>query len=345
MKKSAVFSLIVIAAALVLGACAKKEPVPSASASGGDEFDRKYTWSLATTYATGSPMVNAYYYFSEKMKEYSNGAITLNVFPDSVLMGEDDAFLAVKAGELEFAGFGPSTFYLYSEDYGFMLAPFLIPSYEVYLRLYNSPLIEQAKKIWREQYNTRDVGGMGYRGFRSMSSSKSIARVEDLRGLKLRLNTNPLWVDSWKTLGATTVPIALGELYTSLQNGTVDASEGPWEQMKNLNLEEVQNYIALTKHIIEIAGMWMSESTYQALPDHYKAVVDRAGKEAIDYMTKEAMEKEEEFRQALVNGGCEYLEPDLSGFYRIAESVWDQYFKSTWTAATLDEVMRIQQGQ
>ena len=335
----ALFLVLMIVSVVFAGGGGEKD------AGSGSEFSKKYTWSLATTYATGSPMVNAYHHFAEKLKAYSNGAITLNVFADSTLMGEDDSFLAVKAGELEFAGFGPSGFYLYSQDYGFMLAPFFIPDFEAYQRMYNSPVVERAKKIWREQYNTRDVAGMGYRGFRNMSSDKAIRNLGDLRGVKLRLNTNPLWNNSWQTLGAVTVPIALGELYTSMQNGAVQASEGPWEQMKLLNLEEVQKYVILTKHIIETAGMWMDEKLYQSLPANYKAVVDRAGKDAIDYLNKEAREKEDGFKQALIRGGCEYLEPNLSEFYKAAEGLWNNYFRTTWTASTLEEMTKIKDGR
>ncbi len=308
-------------------------------------FDQKYTWSLATTYATGTPMVDAYYKFADLMNEYSDGAITLNVFPDSSLMGENDSFLALKSGELEFCGFGPTPFYLYSEDYGFMLAPFLIETREAYNNLYNSDLVEQAKELWRTEYNTRDVAGMAYRGYRNMSCNKAINSVDDLKGVKLRLNDNQLWSESWSALGATPVPIALGELYTSIQNGAADASEGPWEQMKSINLEEVQDYIIETKHICESVGMWMAEDLYQSLPDNYKAVVDKAGKEAIDYLEKEAIAREDDYKQQLIDGGCEFIQPDLSGFKEKAEAIWADYFKSTWTASTLEEVQAIMAGK
>jgi TRAP-type C4-dicarboxylate transport system substrate-binding protein len=320
---------------------------PGTTTPGGDAvtFDQKYTWSLATTYSTGTPMVDAYHEFARLLNEYSDGAITLNVFADSSLMGENDAFLSVKSGELEFAGFGPSGFYLYSEEYGFMLAPFLIQSEEAYQRLYNSDLVQQAVETWRTEYNTRDVAGMVYRGFRNMSCSVPINSVNDLNGVKLRLNDNQLWNDIWNTLGATTVPIALGELYTSIQNGAVQSSEGPWEQMKSLNLEEVQDYIIETKHICESVGMWMAENVYQDLPAHYQEVVDRAGAEAVAYMREECVAREEGYRQALLDGGCEFIAPDLTGFNEKAQDIFEKYFASSWTVTTLEEVQNIMAGK
>ena len=317
----------------------------TASSSTANAFDEEYTWSLATTYATGTPMVDAYQKFADLMKEYSNGAITINVFADSSLLDENDAFLSLKSGELEFAGFGPSPFYLYSEDFGFMLAPFLISSYEAYTNLYNSDLVTKEKEVWQTEYNTRDVAGMAYRGFRNMSSNKAINTVDDLNGLKLRLSNNQVWCDIWNTLGATTVPIALGELYTSIQNGAAQASEGPWEQMKSLNLEEVQDYIIQTKHICEVAGIWISESLYESLPANYQEVIDKAGAEAVAYLSEQATAREENYKQQLIDGGCEYIaDPDLTGFMTKAESIWNDYFASTWTVTTLDEVKTIMAG-
>ena len=313
--------------------------------SGSTEFTEKYNWSLATTYSTGSPMVDAYYKFSDLLKEYSDGAITLNVFPDSALMGENDSFLALKSGELEFGGYGPTPFYLFTEEYGFMLAPFLIEGKDEYHKLYNSDLVQQAIEIWKTEYNTRDVAGMAYRGMRNMSCSKKINKVEDLTGVKLRMNDNQQWSDSWKSLGATPVPIPLGELYTSIQNGTVDASEGSWDQIKSLNLEEVQDYIVETKHVCEVAGIFMAEDLYQSLPDNYKAVIDKAGNEAIAYMEEEAVKREEEYKQQLMDGGCELIVPELDGFHNKATDVLNQYFDSTWTVTTLDEVKGIMEGK
>ena len=216
---------------------------------------------------------------------------------------------------------------------------------EAYQNLYNSDLVEKAKETWRTEYNTRDVAGMAYRGFRNMSCNKAINKVDDLNGVKLRLNDNQLWGACWSELGATPVPIALGELYTSIQNGAADASEGPWEQMKSINLEEVQDYIIETKHICESVGMWMAEDLYESLPDNYKAVVDKAGKEAIEFLEKEAIAREDDYKQQLIDGGCEFIEPDLRGFIDKAENIWDEYFESTWTVTTLEEVQDIMAGK
>ena len=309
------------------------------------EFNDEYTWSLATTYSTGTPMVNAYHEFADLMNEYTGGAVTINIFADSSLMGENDSFLSLKSGELEFAGFGPTPFYMYSTDFGFMLAPYMISSYQEYKNLYYSDLVQECVDSWRTEYNTRDLAGMVYRSMRNMSSAKPVNNVDELAGIKLRMNDNQIWADIWNSLGAVTVPMALGELYTGLQQGTVEASEGPWEQMKANNLEEVQDYIIETAHISESVGIWMAEDLYQSLPENYQAAIDKASMIACADMEKEAVEMEDEYKQQLIDGGCEFIVPDLSGFKSGAEECWNKYFADSWTAATLEEVHAIMAGE
>ncbi|MGE4484455.1 MAG: TRAP transporter substrate-binding protein [Oscillospiraceae bacterium] len=315
------------------------------SSSAADAFDKAYTWSLASTYATGTPMVEGFQKFADLLNEYSGGAITLNVFADSSLLDENDSFLSLKSGELEFAGYGTTPLYLYSEDYGFLMAPFLINSKEAYQNIYSSDLFQTAVKYWQTDYNTRDLAGMAYRGFRNMSSDRPINTVDDLKSLKLRMSNNQIWCDIWNSLGATTVPIALGELYTSIQNGAAQASEGPWEQMKSLNLDEVQDYIIETRHICETVGIWMAEDLYESLPANYQEVIDKASQEAVAYMGDQCAAREENYKQQLIDGGCEYIQPDLSGFMTTAEGIWNDYFTNTWKSSTLDEVQSIMSGK
>lgn len=309
------------------------------------DFNDKYTWSLSTTYSTGSPQVDAYNEFAELLGEYSGGAITLNVFPDSSLMGEKDSFLAIQASELEFTGCGPSFAQIFDESVGFISTPFLIPNYAAYRKIYDSPVMQDAEKRCAENFNCRDAGTVVYRGYRNMSSNKPVNSIDDMKNLKLRVIDNPVWSEIWSTFGATAVPMALGELYSGLQNGTVDASEGPWEQMAVNNLDEVQKYIIETKHVSEAVGIWMANDLYESLADNYKAAVDKATWNALADMEVWAIEKEDAFKQELIDGGCEYIsDPDLSGFYQIAQENFDKYFEEIWTATTLDELYEIMNG-
>lgn len=302
------------------------------------KFDKKYSWDISTTYATGTPIVDGLYHFAELLSEYSDGTITLNVFPDGTLYNEADAIMAVKSGELDFTDSGTIVITTHLPQYGFITAPFMVTTYDQIMTLWDSDIINTAKKELEENYNTRNVGGLAYRGFRNLSADVPIKNVDDFQGLLLRMNTNAVMNGVFNAIGAVCVPLSLNELYTSLQTGAVHASEGPWEQMVSYNLYEVQKYIMETKHIVEASCIWMSESLYESLSDDYKAVVDRAAKEINDEIEKNCFAAEEAYKQAMIDNGCEYVECDNSGFIKKAESAWEKFFESDWVGFTLDDI-------
>src|SRR6185312_16379749 len=93
--------------------------------------------------------------------------------------------------------------------------------------------------------------GLGYwgLGFRNATnSSRSIAKVEDFSGLKLRVIPNPVYLETFKALKANPVPMAFGELYTALENRTVDGQENPYSVILSNKFYEVQKYVSATNH-------------------------------------------------------------------------------------------------
>ena len=307
-------------------------------------FDKKYTWSLGSTYATGTPIVETYQKFADLVFEYSDGAMTINVFPDSQLGGENDQMQAVASGELEFMGGGSGVFWLYSEEASYICTPFLVPDWESYQNLYYSDMFEQIKADWVQNHNTKDLSGLIYRGYRNMSSDRPINSVDDLKGLKLRMNSNQVWNDVWNGLGATCVSIALGELYTSMQTGVANASEIPWSDAASLKLEEVQDYIIQTQHVNEASVIYMSNSLYESLPTAYQEVLDRAAKEANEWGTELAMSMEDAYKQTFLDAGAQLIVPDHDSFVEAAQPIWNELFKTIWTNTTYDEIVALMQG-
>ena len=178
-----------------------------------------------------------------------------------------------------------------------------------------------------------------------MSSTTPIRTAADLKGVKLRMNSNQVWNDVWNGLGATCVPIALGELYTSIQTGVATATEIPWSDAASLKLEEVQDYIIATNHVNEASCIYMSNSLFESLPEAYQDVLLRAAKEANEWGTKLAMESEEQYKQVFLDAGAELIEPDHDSFVKAAEPIWEQLFKTTWTGTTYEEVCGIMAGK
>ncbi|MCD8139249.1 MAG: TRAP transporter substrate-binding protein DctP [Planctomycetaceae bacterium] len=105
-----------------------------------------------------------------------------------------------------------------------------------------------------------NLKGLGYteNGFRQLTANKPIMKPEDLAGIKLRVMENKIQMATWRTLGANPTPVSFGELFTALQQRTVDAQENPFELIYTNKFYEVQNYVMTTNHIYTPMPIFMN---------------------------------------------------------------------------------------
>ncbi len=112
-------------------------------------------------------------------------------------------------------------------------------------------------------------------GFRHLLNNKNpITDVSSLNDIKFRVQPNPVHIASWKALGTNPTPVTWSELFTALQQGVVDGTENPFENVMSARLYEVQKYLTLTGHGFEMSGWLMSEEFYQGMPDDVRAAMD-----------------------------------------------------------------------
>ncbi|MGQ9473585.1 MAG: TRAP transporter substrate-binding protein [Candidatus Caldatribacteriaceae bacterium] len=115
--------------------------------------------------------------------------------------------------------------------------------------------------------------GILYRGLRHFTTNKPVRVPENLKGVKLRLPQLPTWVKVWEAIGASTVPIALTELFIALQTGVADASEGDVTQILSFRLCEVQKYLMLTGHLVQTGGLTINKPFFDKLKKEYQDII------------------------------------------------------------------------
>ena len=301
--------------------------------------DKVYEFSLGSAYDRLAPPFLAGVKFAEEVKAATNGKVIINTFSNSALGTEREQFIAVAANELEFTVGGILPVDMYCPDYGFMAAPYLFRNMDHMKNVFNSKLGDAMKE--RLKANNLNLIGVNWRGQRHTSSNRPIRTPADVRGLKIRMTEMPSWVAIWGSggLGGTTVPIVLGELYTSLQTGVVEASEGPYEQLATYKFNEVQKYLINTGHVQEWCGLYASEKLLKSLPPAYRKIIEEKAVSCMtDYGSKLAAEKAGEFKKQLLNGGMEEININVQDFTNAVMSVYDRFFRETWKASTMAEV-------
>lgn len=299
-----------------------------------------YTLSINTAYDVNSPMCVAMQKFCDDVKEASDGRLEINLFTNSALGSEKESYIAVAGDEMDGLVGGCLGLDMYAPAYSFLSAPFLFEDMDHVKAVMESDLGDGMKKDFLDD-NVRVIS-VAYRAPRVMSANKPITTPDDLDGLKMRVSEMSSWVSIWgpDTLGATAITVSLGELYSALQTGTAEASEGPYEQLATYKFYEVQDYFINTDHVYEWVVLCMSDKAYQNLPSDLQQIInDYAEQDFAEYCTQLSADSNDEYRQELLDNGMEEVEPDREAFKTKALDSYNEWFENTWTVTTYDEVM------
>lgn len=332
MKKLFLVSLVLLmCVSLVFVGCTNNQAATSGENVETLEID------FATVYDAQAPTALSMTKFKELVDEESGGAIKVNVFTNGSLGNEKDLNNSLAVGELHMALGGTLAIDQFAPEYGFFLAPYLINSWEHLEAILDGELGER-------MFEAMDASNVHMlathrRGVRNTTSEKPFTTPEELKGIKLRLPEIPSWVTLYSGIGAMPSPVSLGELYTSLQTGVVDASEGQYEQMATFKLYEVQDYVINTNHMYGVSFISINKDFFEGLSEEQQEIITSCAVEAMKYADDLAEQKSQEYLKELTDNGMQVIEPDRAAFVEAAKPVLKDMFIKYWDKTSYDEVM------
>lgn len=317
MKKKLVAVLMAVAMVASMAACGSKEETGTdAPAEEAEETEAADTDAAADSDFEGEPVElviggvtsssakDAVTYFGEKVGEYSNGTITIQDFPDNQLGNDEQRFEMTQNGECDISIGSTSSisasyhdFYVYDTYYLFL------SKQEVYDVGFNGEA-GQAILNGMESLGVKGLA-MWENGFRNVTTNDTpINTVEDMKGLKLRTMENPIHLAAWKALGANPTPMAFSELYTALQQGTVDGQENPLGIITGNGFQEVEKYCTLTEHVYTPYYVVMNLDKWNSLSADQQEAVSKAMAEATTYQYEQSQKYEDEAVGIMEDAGC-----------------------------------------
>lgn len=301
------------------------------SGGGGSE---SHTIQVGSAFEPDHILVRAVERFGDKIAAETDDRITITVNAGGSLGGEEAVLNAVQSGSIQAHVGGGLPVSMFASDYYFVDTPYIMKDWEHFKRVWNSEAFQPALDQIKEQGNQRNLGVI-YRGVRHYTANKAVETPETVQGMKLRLPQLDDWVKIWKEIGVNPTPVALNELYSALQQGTADASEGPAQQVYNKSLHEVQSHYSLTGHMVQSGGFYINEEFFQGLSDDDQQLVVDLADEATTWASETAKTEEEELIQKLSDEGMTIVEDVDTEAFRQAgisavKELFDDQYALTW---------------
>jgi tripartite ATP-independent transporter DctP family solute receptor len=169
--------------------------------------------------------------------------------------------------------------------------------------------------------------GIAEGGFRNMINNvRPVRTPEDVTGVKYRTMQNPVFIEMFSSLGGSPVPMAWGETFTAMQQGTIDGLEIPAAVVKSNNYADVTGYLSLTRHTYSAIHLLMSKRRFDRLPEEVQTAILEAGREAINNQRTTVARLEQDVLNQLRADGMEINEiEDPAAFRTLVAPVYEEF--------------------
>ncbi|CQR47369.1 Sialic acid-binding periplasmic protein SiaP precursor [Paraliobacillus sp. PM-2] len=324
MKKK--FGYVGILLALLIGmvACSNDD-----TASGDDAGDESKTYNLKFGMVAGTAQNE--YKAAEVLADYieteSDGQLTLDIYADSQL-GDDRAMLEqVRENTLDITLAESGRFGIWVPRASLLGLPYIVEDFDHLKRaIYETDFGKELHEELLNEHNWK-IAATAYNGTRQTTSNRAIEKLADMKDLKLRVPEADTLLDYAKFTGASPTPMAFTEVYLALQTGSVDGQENPLSTIDAQKFYEVQDYLALTNHVVNDANYVVSKDTWESLPEDLQTILQDGLDKAAEEHTKLFEEEEANLISKFEEEGVTVTEPDLAPFREAVSEAYPKYLE------------------
>lgn len=261
--------------------------------------------------------------FSNKLSEVSGGELSVSMFPNGTLGGISEMPAMLQQGACDVTLIVTSSLMDFCPELGVFDLPFLFSGYDDAQQVLNGEAGKFLAGKLEEQ--SLHVAGWITMGFRETTSNKPVRSVADFKGLKIRTQSNEVHQAIFSALGAAPTVISFSELYTAMEQGTVDAEENPYVNIYSNTYYEVQKYLIETNHVFQAAAIVISKDTMDDFTDQQRAWVEEAAKYATDLEWQVTREDNIKAKEGAIKAGMELIELPHEDLLKATQSVYQKY--------------------
>ena len=218
--------------------------------------------------------------FAREVERRTSGRYKVQTFYSSALGAERESVEAVQLGTLDLTLTSTGPLPNFVPEVAILDIPFLFRDYAHARAVLDGPIGQELLA----KFPSKGLEGLAWaeNGFRHMTNSRRpVNGPDDLRGLKMRTMENPIHIEAYQQFGIRPTPMAFSEVFTALQQGTVDGQENPLSVIEAAKLDQVQKYLTLTGHVYSPAVFLMNKARWDSLSAADKQAFLEAAKEGV----------------------------------------------------------------
>ncbi|MCX8087070.1 MAG: TRAP transporter substrate-binding protein [Rhodocyclaceae bacterium] len=252
--------------------------------------------------ASDTPKGKAADFFKQKAEELTKGRVKVEVYPNSTLYKDKEEMEALQLGAVQMlapslAKFGP----LGVKEFELFDLPFIFDNYEELHRVTTGPV----GKALLKKLESKGILGLAYwdNGFKVMSANKPLRTPEDMKGLKMRIQSSNVLDAQMRAVGALPQKMAFSEVYQALQTGVVDGTENPPSNLYTQKMHEVQKYVTLSDHGYLGYAVIVNKKFWEGLPADIRQQLETAMEQATRYANQIAKVENDQALEAVKKSG------------------------------------------
>ena len=275
--------------------------------------------------------------FAELVNEYTGGTVTIEVYPNSTFGTAAEMNAAVQSGDLDLYLNASAQFASQYEPITVVDAWYMFENTDHLMKFYSDDceVYQQLNEGLKEACGIDTLAAIYY-GARHMTTETPLNTVDDLKGLKMRVASDPMSTAFFEAMGATPTPVAYNETYLALQQGVADGQENPAASILSMKFYEVQKCLNLTAHQYQMLTFYMSVASEANLSESQMDAIRKAASEAAAEHNAVAFDQEQEQIDEL-SQYLEIVEPDVEGFKNACAAIYPDY-ESTWGEGVADAI-------